>query len=226
MPKKHLTRPFTSTSAKGPLDATAQISTSTSLTPAPAPESTPATNDASVAMPTLEPTLAEPAPNEPSAENVLTLRVSGDSWEGDPQIVIKVDGVEVGTAVVTAQHRLGQWQEVMLRGTFSEADAVEISFANDAWGGTATADRNVYVDRVTLDGRSVEAETGINTAGWNAADSAHMYSAGTLTVRLQADAPLVVPTTALELAPATTTSTARCLIRYDAAKLTGGAHDA
>src|SRR4029077_16295585 len=32
------------------------------------------------------------------------------------------------------------------------AHSVTVNFLNDAWGGTATTDRNLYVDKVTYDG--------------------------------------------------------------------------
>ena len=47
----------------------------------------------------------------------LVLRVSADSWNGDPDFVVMVDGVQVGgVQTASASHAKGQWQDVTVTG--------------------------------------------------------------------------------------------------------------
>jgi len=110
-----------------------------------------------------------------TGRDVLTIRVAADSWQADPQFVVKVGDVEVGRASATAQYGLGQWQDISIRGNFPDSDKVEIDYVNDAWGGDRTSDRNLYIDKITLNGQTVEAEAGINTGGWNHSGLAALY---------------------------------------------------
>ena len=89
------------------------------------------------------------------ATDTLVLRLSEDAWQGDAQCTISVDGKTVGgTVTVTASHAKGQTQTVTLTGQWGPgAHDVGVQFINDAWGGTAATDRNLYVDKVVLDGQ-------------------------------------------------------------------------
>ena len=90
-----------------------------------------------------------------TATDTLVVRLSEDAWQGDAQCVISIDGKTVGgTVTVTASHAKGQSQAVTLAGQWGAgAHDVGVRFLNDAWGGTAAADRNLYVERVVLDGQ-------------------------------------------------------------------------
>src|SRR5215213_4702662 len=89
-----------------------------------------------------------------SGSGKLTLRVSADLWQGDPQFIVKVGGVQVGGVQTThAQHSLGEWQDITLQGDFQSTGQVQIQFLNDAYGGTSTTDRNLFVDKITLNGQ-------------------------------------------------------------------------
>src|SRR5215217_1959916 len=116
--------------------------------------------------------------------DVLTIRVAADSWQVDPQFVVKVGDVEVGRASATAQYGLGQWQDISIWGKFPDSDKVEIDYVNDAWGGDRTSDRNLYIDKITLNGQTVEAEAGLNTGGWNHSGLAALYWQGSLILSL------------------------------------------
>lgn len=86
--------------------------------------------------------------------NSIVLRVSEDAWAGDAQFTASVDGVRVGGIMTaTASHGAGQSQAITLPGSFvAGPHSVAITFLNDAWGGSAATDRNLYVDGVTFAG--------------------------------------------------------------------------
>jgi hypothetical protein len=96
----------------------------------------------------------------------LTLQVSGDMYNGDPQIQVFVDGQQVGNAAydITAHHSLGQTQTIQIAGNFDPtvAHQVQVKFVNDAWDGTPNADghdRNVYVGSVSLNGTTIQGQS-------------------------------------------------------------------
>ena len=97
-----------------------------------------------------------PAPAAPAkATDTLTVSLSEDAWQGDAQCVISIDGKTLGSTVtVTASHAQGKSQTVSFTGQWGPgAHDVGVQFINDAWGGTAATDRNLYVDKVVLDGQ-------------------------------------------------------------------------
>jgi Ca2+-binding RTX toxin-like protein len=141
------------------------------------------------ATPTPSPT---PAPTPaPSGEDTLVLRVSEDAWNGDAQFTIAVDGHQVADRqTATASHAAGEWQNIALAGDFGEGPhQVTVSFVNDAWGGTQSTDRNLYVDYLEYNGTRYEAEAAQNGAsnGSSDADDAPMMTNGTLTFAGVAD---------------------------------------
>ncbi len=98
------------------------------------------------------PTPAAPLP----ATDTLVVSLSEDAWQGDAQCVVTIDGKTLGgTVTVTASHAKGQSQSVSLAGQWGPgAHDVGVQFINDAWGGTAATDRNLYVNGVSLDGQA------------------------------------------------------------------------
>ncbi|MGI4954266.1 MAG: carbohydrate-binding domain-containing protein [Janthinobacterium lividum] len=82
--------------------------------------------------------------------------MSEDAWQGDAQFTITVDGQVGGVQTATASHGGGQSQAVSVAGSFAAGShSVSVNFLNDAWGGTAATDRNLHVDRATLDGTTI-----------------------------------------------------------------------
>ena len=81
----------------------------------------------------------------------IVLHVSEDAWRGDAQFTVQVDGRQIGgTLTATAIHGAGQSQEFDILGHFVGGNhQVEVTFLNDAWGGTPDTDRNLYIDRVS-----------------------------------------------------------------------------
>jgi hypothetical protein len=105
----------------------------------------------------------------------LTLHVSEDAWNGDAQFVVTVDGNQVGgVQTATASHSAGQVQDVTLTGDFGSAGpgSVGVHFLNDAWGGTADADRNLYVQGLDVNGTHIDGNAATNDAanGYASAD--------------------------------------------------------
>ena len=117
------------------------------------------------------------------------MRVSGDAWQGDPQFVVLVDGVQVGSTFdVSASHSLGQWQNGTVAGDFSNAQEIDVKFLNDAWGGTPSTDRNLYVDTLTVNGLVYQGESATNNASAGLASTdphaAELYTNGILAFHL------------------------------------------
>jgi hypothetical protein len=73
---------------------------------------------------------------------------------GNAQFKLLVDGKAVTTAQgVTASHAAGAWQDLSFAGSFGAGShTIGIQFTNDAWGGTATTDRNLYVNGIEVNG--------------------------------------------------------------------------
>jgi len=92
-----------------------------------------------------------------SGADTLALQVSEDAWQGDAQFTVSIDGTQVGgTQTATASHGTGQTQTVNVLGSFGAGlHTATINFLNDAWGGTAATDRNLYVGSATLDATAV-----------------------------------------------------------------------
>ncbi len=98
-----------------------------------------------------------PVPVTPAvATDTLSLSLSEDAYQGDAQCVVTVDGKAVGgTLTVAALHAQGRSQSVSLAGQWGAgAHDVGVQFINDAWGGTSTTDRNLYVGAVAFDGQA------------------------------------------------------------------------
>jgi hypothetical protein len=102
------------------------------------------------------------AVSAPARDGTLVLHLSEDAWSGDAQFTVSVDGTQVGgVQSVTALHGAGQSQDLALSGSFAAgAHAVAITFLNDAWGGDASSDRNLYVDGITLGGTTTAFDAG------------------------------------------------------------------
>lgn len=116
-------------------------------------------------------TTTQPPPPTTSptvSAHTLTLHLSGDSWHGSPQFILKVDGQNVaGPTAVTVQHSRGQWQDFSFNEMLSAGQhTVEVDFVNDAYGGNAWRDRNLYVAPPTYDGyTSAGGTTELHTNG-------------------------------------------------------------
>ena len=84
----------------------------------------------------------------PSGLFSVDVRARGDLYEGAPEIRLMVNGEQylfnvVVEDTVYADQRIG-------RVSIPAGATVEVDFANDKWGGTRAADRNVYIDSMSL----------------------------------------------------------------------------
>lgn len=95
------------------------------------------------------------------SNDVMTLHVSADSWNGSPQFVVSVDGKQQGgTQTATASHADGNTQDLTLSGAFGTGvHDVAVTFLNDAWGGTQSTDRNLYVNSIDDNGNHYASAT-------------------------------------------------------------------
>ena len=118
----------------------------------------------------------------PTATDMLVLTVSEDAWQGDAQFKVSVDGVDVGqTFMATASHVAGATQKISIAGNWgANAHNVSASFVNDAYGGSAATDRNLYIHGVRYDGHDI------------ADSSATFFSEDTRTFTLTAPAPTFI----------------------------------
>lgn len=73
---------------------------------------------------------------------------------GDAAFTVSVDGKQLaGTFYAVASHAAGASQTFTFKGNWAPGShTVAVNFVNDASGGTATTDRNLYVNDVTYDG--------------------------------------------------------------------------
>jgi hypothetical protein len=92
----------------------------------------------------------------PAEPDTVSVRVSGDAWEGDPAFALLVNGVTVApSTVVTADHAAGEWQTLTFTGDWDldGSDQVGVRFLEDRYAGPGR-DRNLYVDEVSLNGEA------------------------------------------------------------------------
>jgi len=104
------------------------------------------------------PPVTPPVPPAPvttgTRSDTLVLGISEDAYQGDAQFTVSVDGKQLGgTFTTTALHSSGVSQSFTFKGDWTPgAHAVVVNFLNDAWGGSAATDRNLYVNGITYDG--------------------------------------------------------------------------
>ena len=92
-----------------------------------------------------------------SGPDTLVLTLAEDAFKGNAQANVALDGKTLNAQpiTVTAQRNAGQSETFTFKGTFgSGAHDLAVSFLNDAYGGTTTTDRNLYVNGVSYDGIS------------------------------------------------------------------------
>jgi hypothetical protein len=89
-----------------------------------------------------------------SGSDTLVLNMSDDAYKGDAQFTVSVDGRQLGgTFATTAWHAAGESQSFIFKGDFGTGQhTVAVDFLNDAYAGTASTDRNLYVNGVSYNG--------------------------------------------------------------------------
>jgi endoglucanase len=109
--------------------------------------------------------LSTPPAPIPSGTDSLVLHLAEDAWNGDAQFTLDVDGKQIaGPTAVTTPHGSG-FEDFTFQGDFGAGPhAVAIHFINDAWGGSASTDRNLYVGGIEFNGQHYDGQTAQNDA--------------------------------------------------------------
>ncbi len=92
-----------------------------------------------------------------SSVHSVALNLSEDYWLGDAQAIISIDGKQIGgTQSITAPHARSQEQTISFLVPLSAGPhTASVAFVNDAWGGTAATDRNLYIDSMDVNAQHV-----------------------------------------------------------------------
>lgn len=94
-----------------------------------------------------------------SGPDTIELNVSEDAYASDGQMdaqfTISVDGVQVGgVQTADAARSQGKTEAFLVQGMFGAGPhAVTVDFLNDAYGGSLSLDRNLYVDSIIAGGQ-------------------------------------------------------------------------
>lgn len=94
------------------------------------------------------------SPPDSPATAMLSVVLGADSWRGDPDTVILLDGQQVFHGLIKASHASGGIEIELGEVSLADAHRVTVRFLNDAWGGSAAKDRNLHVEDIRLDGVS------------------------------------------------------------------------
>jgi hypothetical protein len=90
------------------------------------------------------------------APDTLSLYMSEDAYNGDAQFTVSVNGAQVGgTMTASALHATGDSNVFILTGNWGANAAVQVHFLNDAYGGSPSTDRNLYVNAASYDGQTM-----------------------------------------------------------------------
>ena len=175
---------------QGPQSFLLTIPGSTPSAPAPTPTPTPTST---------------PAPNTSAAAG-LVLDVSEDAWQGDAQYTIQVDGQQVGgTMTASASHAAGRSEAVAVPVSLAAGThTVTVNFLNDAYGGSPGMDRNLYIDRATINGQAI--------AGGTLSEQGQGPQSFLLTIPGSTPTPAPTPTPTPTSTPAPNTSAAAGLV--------------
>ena len=112
-------------------------------------------------------TTAIPAAAIGSGADTLVIGASEDAYLGNAQFTVSVDGKQLGgTLTATASHAAAANQNFTFKGDFGTgAHAVAVNFLNDAWGGSAATDRNLYVNAITYNGAATGQSATLGVTG-------------------------------------------------------------
>ena len=102
-----------------------------------------------------------------TGSDTLVLSMSEDAYQGDAQFTVAIDGKQLGgTFTTTALHTAGVSQNFIFKGDWAiGAHTVTVNFLNDASGGTAATDRNLYVNGLSYDGTATGQSAALMSAG-------------------------------------------------------------
>jgi len=120
-----------------------------------------------------------------AAPTQVSVSLSEDAWQGDAQASVAIDGAMLGADVaVTALHGQGASQTMTFMADLAPgAHVVSVGFLNDAWGGTADTDRNLYVGTVSVSGTAASES---NAVLWSSGTTDFHVGAGAASALSQA----------------------------------------
>jgi Ca2+-binding RTX toxin-like protein len=97
----------------------------------------------------------------------LVLSMSGDAYQGDARFTVAIDGKQQGGSfTATAPHTAAVGQNFIFNGDWAiGTHTVTVNFLNDASGGTAATDRNLYVNGLSYDGTATGQSAALMSAG-------------------------------------------------------------
>lgn len=102
-----------------------------------------------------------------SGSDTLTLKLSEDAYQGNALAKISLDGIQLTATpiIITASHSDDDNELFTFKGNFGPGPhKVSVSFLNDAYGGSPSLDRNLYVDGIALDGQASPSLAGASVA--------------------------------------------------------------
>jgi hypothetical protein len=116
---------------------------------------------------TVTDTTALPAAVTGTGSDSLVIKLSEDAYQGNAQFTVKMDGKQLGgTFTATALHSSGSSQAFGFAGDFGAGSHnVMVTFLNDAYGGTGTTDRNLFVNDVIYNGVDTGRSAGLYSNG-------------------------------------------------------------
>jgi hypothetical protein len=96
-----------------------------------------------------------------ATQNTLVLNLSEDAYLGNAEFTVSINGTQLSAAqAVSVLHSSGQSEAFTFTGNWGTGPlTVDVSFINDAYGGSATKDRNLYVNSISYDGLAVPNST-------------------------------------------------------------------
>jgi Ca-dependent carbohydrate-binding module xylan-binding len=111
-----------------------------------------------------------------SGSDTLVLSISEDAYangdgtsdsNGDAAFTVSVDGKQLaGTFYASASHSAGVSQNFTFMGNWAPGThTVTVDFLNDAYAGTPSTDRNLYVNDVTYDGTDTKQSAALMSTG-------------------------------------------------------------
>ncbi len=95
------------------------------------------------------------------AKDTVTLWVAGDMYQGAPHFDLLVNGQQVAEGTATLARSTGGWQQLTFKTDLSAAKTIGVRFDNDLYGGTSGTDRNLWIDKIALNGSVYQAEDGM-----------------------------------------------------------------
>ena len=87
----------------------------------------------------------------------LVIDVAEDAYLGDAEFTVTIDGQQAGGVyTATASHAAGQSQAITVASVLANGPhQIGISFINDAYGGSSSTDRNLYVTGASYNGTAI-----------------------------------------------------------------------